>query len=249
MLTGRAHLARPCRADDLPLLHAWINDRELVVLSAPYRPVHFSDHEAWWASVSSDPSVELFAIRLLDDDRLVGTCQLLAIDHRHRSAELQIRIGEPDARGRGLGTEAVGLLLRHAFADLDLRRVSLHVLASNAPAIAAYEKSGFVREGVLREAAYIDGRREDVVVMSVLAERVAADEPPDELAQALVALQAAKDEATRERWNRSLPLAEELFDRWERARRLGFGDGASIYHQAYVYGDVTRRRATRGSGR
>jgi acetyltransferase-like isoleucine patch superfamily enzyme len=61
----------------------------------------------------------------------------------------------------------------------------------------------------------------------------------DELAQALVALQAAQDGAMRERWHRSLPLDEELFDRWERARALGFGDGASIYHYAYVYGEVT----------
>jgi acetyltransferase-like isoleucine patch superfamily enzyme len=40
------------------------------------------------------------------------------------------------------------------------------------------------------------------------------------------------------RWQRDLPLDELLFDRWDRARRLGFGDGASIYHLSYVYGDV-----------
>jgi RimJ/RimL family protein N-acetyltransferase len=168
VLTGARISLGPVREEDLPHLARWINDRELVLLSSPYRPVHFSDHEAWWGSVSSDPSVELFAIRLLDGDRLVGTCQLLAIDQRHRTAELQIRIGEPDARGRGLGTEAVGLLLRHAFTDRDLERVSLHVLASNAPAIASYEKSGLVREGTLRRSAFVDGRREDVVVMGIL---------------------------------------------------------------------------------
>ncbi len=43
---------------------------------------------------------------------------------------------------------------------------------------------------------------------------------------------------TRERWNRDLPLGELLFDRWERARSLGFGEGASIYHLSLVYGDV-----------
>src|SRR5688572_3887381 len=43
----------------------------------------------------------------------------------------------------------------------------------------------------------------------------------------------------RARWNRDLPLDEMLFDRWERAVSLGFGQGASIYHSSYVYGDVT----------
>jgi acetyltransferase-like isoleucine patch superfamily enzyme len=61
----------------------------------------------------------------------------------------------------------------------------------------------------------------------------------DSLAEALVALQVTQDTAMRQRWDRSLPLGDELFDRWERARRLGFAEGASIYHHAYVYGDVS----------
>lgn len=44
--------------------------------------------------------------------------------------------------------------------------------------------------------------------------------------------------AMRERWQRDLPFEELLFDRWERARSLGFGEGASIYHNSYVYGEV-----------
>ena len=46
-------------------------------------------------------------------------------------------------------------------------------------------------------------------------------------------------EEMRGKWQRDLPFDELLFDRWERARSLGFGDGASIYHSAYVYGDVS----------
>jgi acetyltransferase-like isoleucine patch superfamily enzyme len=42
----------------------------------------------------------------------------------------------------------------------------------------------------------------------------------------------------RERWHRSLPIGDYLVDRWERARELGFGDGASIYDSALVIGDV-----------
>ena len=42
----------------------------------------------------------------------------------------------------------------------------------------------------------------------------------------------------RKTWNRDLPLEELLFDRWERAQSLGFGEGSSIYHNSYVYGDV-----------
>ena len=57
----------------------------------------------------------------------------------------------------------------------------------------------------------------------------------DELKSAYVGLR----EDVRARWRRDLPFSELVFDRWERAASLGFGAGASIYHDSYVYGDVT----------
>lgn len=70
-------------------------------------------------------------------------------------------------------------------------------------------------------------------------------QPRDEdLADRLRRLHQVEDALIRERHARSLPLAESISDRWERARSLGFGEGASIYHHSYVYGDV---RVGRGS--
>ena len=59
------------------------------------------------------------------------------------------------------------------------------------------------------------------------------------LADALRALRTETDEELRRRWDRSLPFADGLFDRWERARRLGFGEEASIYDSALVLEPVT----------
>ena len=53
------------------------------------------------------------------------------------------------------------------------------------------------------------------------------------------ALYDSADEEMRRRWDRSLPLADAVLDRWERAERLGFAEGASIYNSALVYGDVS----------
>ena len=59
-----------------------------------------------------------------------------------------------------------------------------------------------------------------------------------ELSDGLRELYAVLRDRTREQWNRDLPFYELLFDRWERARENGFGEGASIYHSSYVFGDV-----------
>ena len=66
----------------------------------------------------------------------------------------------------------------------------------------------------------------------------------DELVARAREVYAELERRMRERWDRSLPIEELLFDRWERARSLGFGEGASIYHDAYVYGDVRAGRKT-----
>jgi acetyltransferase-like isoleucine patch superfamily enzyme len=52
------------------------------------------------------------------------------------------------------------------------------------------------------------------------------------------------DERLRDDFQRSLSFQDGTFDRWERAKRLGFGEGTSIYNSALVYGDVRVGRHT-----
>jgi RimJ/RimL family protein N-acetyltransferase len=54
------------------------------------------------------------------------------------------------------------------FRDLNLHRISLQVFATNKRAITTYERAGFRHEGTMRQAAFIDGRFVDVVVMGIL---------------------------------------------------------------------------------
>ncbi|UGS38664.1 GNAT family N-acetyltransferase [Capillimicrobium parvum] len=128
----------PLRDEDSDTLYAWINDRELVELSATYRPVSRVEHDAWFAGIRRRDDAVIFAIR--EDGELVGTCQLIVAGDE---AELRIRVGRPSARGRGLGTQAVRLLTARGFEELGLRRIWLQVFRANPRAIRAYEKAGF----------------------------------------------------------------------------------------------------------
>lgn len=60
----------------------------------------------------------------------------------------------------------------------------------------------------------------------------------DPLRDQLEHLRLERNRELRERFDRDLPFADGLFDRWERARRLGWGEGASVYDSAFVFGDV-----------
>lgn len=160
----------PIGESDLPTLYRWINDRELVVLSSPFQPVHYSDHQDWFKGVSARDDTRIFAIRNGPGDRLIGMCQLTGMHPVHRHAELRIRIGDPENREKGYGMRAVRLLLKHAFKDLGLRRVYLYVFETNQRAVRTYAGAGFVEEGILRQDAYVDGVGVDVMIMGMLAD-------------------------------------------------------------------------------
>ena len=164
----------PVRTEDSALLWQWINARPLVILSSSYRPIHESSHQEWFANIPRQRDCVFFAIRLVPGDVLIGTCQLHSIQPVHRSAELQIRIGHPDSRGKCYGADALNQLLEFGFRDLNLNRIHLHVLPGNHAALRLYERCRFQREGRLRSAAFIDGQYHDVLLMSLLRDEYLA---------------------------------------------------------------------------
>ncbi|MEO6920589.1 MAG: GNAT family N-acetyltransferase [Collimonas sp.] len=70
-------------------------------------------------------------------------------------------------RGKGCGNALLAATLERAVAN-GITRVELEVYARNAAAIALYRKHGFVEEGVKRNARFLDGRHDDVVMMALL---------------------------------------------------------------------------------
>lgn len=165
--TGRVMLS-PITIADAPALFEWINDRDLVLFNAPFHPTHEASHLEWVRSLAKRKDLVAFAIRTAPSKKLIGVCQLTGINPVSRSADLQIRIGEAAARGRGLGLAAVNALVAFGFNDLNLHRIALHVFATNSRAIKTYQAAGFRHEGTLRDAAFIDGRFVDVRVMAIL---------------------------------------------------------------------------------
>jgi RimJ/RimL family protein N-acetyltransferase len=99
----------------------------------------------------------VFAVRRLEDQTIIGIVGLTEISWRNRLASLEIAL-DPNHWGQGYGGEALRLVLRYGFAELNLHRVQLTVFAYNEAARRLYEKTGFRHEGAFREAVYRDGQ-------------------------------------------------------------------------------------------
>lgn len=158
----------PFQEDDFEPLFAWMQSRDYRLDSGGFNFVSREQHRRWFVAVQQAGDSLVLSVRRNSDKGLVGLVQLVNINRVYSHAELRIRL-DPGQLGKGYGTAATRLLCEHAFRDLNLHRVYLHVLASNARAVRCYEKVGFQVEGRLREHCFVDGEYQDFVVLGILA--------------------------------------------------------------------------------
>jgi len=168
-LAGSGIVLRRHVPANLAAFRRWYADPEIARLAryqeAPMRPEEID--RFFTARVVGNEALAM-AIHHASTDRLLGTCAFSQLDAENGSALYHITIGEKDAWGRGYGTEATRLMLRHAFETLNLHRIALSVFEFNERAIRSYRSCGFTIEGRSREAIWRDGRWWDEITMSIL---------------------------------------------------------------------------------
>jgi RimJ/RimL family protein N-acetyltransferase len=182
-LVGESVYLRAVEHEDAAIFLPWVNDFEVARNMMVHRPMSLPTEEAFVARIQEDKNNVVLTIVLRKDDRVIGNTALHGIHSHNHHAGFGIMIGDKREWGRGYGTEAANLIIRHGFDTLNLHRIWLHVYDDNPRAIRSYEKVGFRREGVLREHSFREGRYGDVISMAILREewakehRVATKEP------------------------------------------------------------------------
>ena len=167
---GRLHL-RPFRLSDAPAVYAACQDPEIqrwTAVPSPYREEDargfvedFSAHE--WDSGRG----AVFAILDAADGTLLGNVSLSKLDRSSGLAEVGYWTAA-HARGRGVMTQAVGVVCRWAFAERDRERIEWLAGVGNVASRRVAEKAGFTIEGVLRSRLVLNGERTDAWIGSLL---------------------------------------------------------------------------------
>ncbi|MFQ5979816.1 MAG: GNAT family N-acetyltransferase [Candidatus Heimdallarchaeota archaeon] len=173
MYEGKIVRLRGFRLEDVNLFLKNWNNYELRHFLDERFPHSKEEEETWvrqtWEGIRKGQRYA-FAVESLQNDELLGSAGLHAVNRIIRSAILGIAIYEPQNWGRGFGSDAVDVLLRIAFDILNLNRVELEVHDFNTRAIACYRKTGFQEVGRRREARFTEGRYNDSIIMDILAE-------------------------------------------------------------------------------
>jgi RimJ/RimL family protein N-acetyltransferase len=177
LLQGKGVYLAPHRLEEAEIIAEWFEDNmemfRLLTTGTAY-PFGAEGIREWLQKAYSGQSEYYpFGIYLSPEAGqtegvLIGSCQLKDLNWQSRWASVSIQIGESQHWGRGYGAEALRLLLRFGFWELNLHRIELGVMSYNPRAIASYEKVGFVHEGRMREQVRRDGQAFDVLMMSIL---------------------------------------------------------------------------------
>ena len=155
---------------DIAVLHAELYEdiaTRVQADSRPWRPIPANAASPYAVSEPRDDHA-VFSVVELAGGELAGEALLWAIDLHNRSAHLGVSL-RPAFRGRGLGADVVLALCQYGFAIRGLHRLQVDTLASNTAMIRAAARVGFVHEGRLRRAAWVNGEFADEVLLGMLA--------------------------------------------------------------------------------
>jgi RimJ/RimL family protein N-acetyltransferase len=172
LLRGERVVLRPMTHQDAAHLVRWSADADFAWFKWGRQPGRFVDEGAarQWIDRFAERAGKVFVIE--HEGRPIGSANYRDMVPKARSCEVGIGIGESALWSRGLGRDALRLLVQHLVDDLGVHRVSLHVLAFNDRAIASYKACGFEVEGIERDAVMTDrGQYADDVVMAYIVGR------------------------------------------------------------------------------
>lgn len=137
-----------------------------------YLPMMEIGEEKWIEDLgTSQTGVDIvFVIEACEGESYVpiGNCGLHKINWKDRDAEAGMAIGEKSFWSKGYGSEALGLLLKYGFDQLNLHRISAGAYGFNERSINTLQKNGFEIEGKARLSVFKNGKYWDKILLGIL---------------------------------------------------------------------------------
>ena len=167
MLKGPRITLRAITREDLSRYVTWLNDPEVSRHLGHLAPFNLDDEIDWYEAQRKNDSTLHLAIETENNEH-IGSVSLMNINYRTQSSELGIVIGVKALWDKGYGGEAIEVLLRYGFENLNLNRIALLVDTDHPRAIKCYQRCGFSIEGEMRQVGFRGDRFFNQYIMSIL---------------------------------------------------------------------------------
>lgn len=178
-IKGSQIYLRPITLEDTDMVVRWRNSEKVVQNFIYRKNISREDHINWFHNKIETGQVVQFIICDLQTDKPLGSIYLQNFEDENRKAEWGIFLGEQEAYGKGVGTQAASLLLDYAFSVLKMHKVVSRVLAYNQASIRMNEKAGYVQEAYLKDELFLDGKYEDLIFFGAVNPMDAREDKKD----------------------------------------------------------------------
>lgn len=169
MLNGHKTVIRPLEEEDVEVFYKWYNDPEVNYWSSGSWPLNtLLSREDIKSQYFEDLDEHRYAILNLNEE-IIGTIGFREVNIPARSATVFIVIGEKQYWGQGYGADALKTFLQFLFQQWNFHRISLDTWDANIRAIKSFQKLGFLCEGKLREARFVQGEYRDALIFGLLS--------------------------------------------------------------------------------
>lgn len=160
----------------IELLKKWQNDINIKYPLMGFRfPIQKNSIENWLEGIRKENGSNRVVYGIFIDSSALGMISIHDIDYINSNAMFGVYVAERKENNKGVGFNATMLALDFAFNAMGLHRIGLDVVKTNKNAIHLYEKIGFLKEGVKREAFFCDGKYFDVDIMSIFKDAFTID--------------------------------------------------------------------------
>lgn len=171
-VVGEKVYLRPITMEDTDLVVKWRNDERVVQNFIYRKPISREEHICWMEQKVDAGAVVQFIVCDKQTDKPLGVVYIQNIEEEHSKAEEGIFLGEEEAFGRGIGTEAARLMIRYAFKTLGLHKLTARVLAYNMASRRMHESAGYQQEAYFRQELFLNGKYEDLIFYGILRDEV-----------------------------------------------------------------------------
>ena len=179
-LHGDLITLRPYEPSDASRIFAWVNNPAVThYMFTGQFPMTEAQVTEMLTHNSTERSIAFFTITDKKTGEAIGYVGLFDIHPTAHKAEMRILIGNIEYWGKGYGTQAVELATYYGFDRLNLHRIFLGFTHVNDAAKGAYERAGYVHEGVLRDDIFRNSRYYDTVRMGLLRDEYYEKKYPD----------------------------------------------------------------------
>lgn len=168
MFVGKYVKLRSLEVEDLILLREWRNRKHVRKTTREYRLLNMIQQKNWFESIHLDNPPKHIMFGILKNEKLCGVTGLTYIDWKNKHAEISIYFSNEKWQTTKEARDVINLIMNYGFEELGLHRLWVEIFQISEENIKLFEQMHFVKEGVLRDKVWREGKWWNSIIYSKL---------------------------------------------------------------------------------